>query len=106
MFVMEKTTLWGTGPHFNVFLHILRTPIARGLDAGIVGNGRQTMTAWAIFDEMESHGRNLSIEDWKRLGMDLNTLEEKEVNGMLDEIPSTVYYDCPTCRFRGKSGFL
>ena len=65
MFVMEKTTLRGTGPHFHVFLHILQTPIAWGLDAGIVGNGRPTMTAWAIFDEMESHGRNLSIEDWK-----------------------------------------
>ena len=72
------------------FQSILRMPIQRGGDHGIVGNGKDIMGAWKILEAMKILGVDKLPASWKET-VSATTFQQLGIHGRYD------YYHCTAC---------
>lgn len=76
---------------------MLRTPIKRGLEHGVVGNGQHVMEAWHIFRWMQDKRLERLPDSWTvPVGIELGSALDVH----------HLYYRCPTCNMAGRPGFM
>ena len=86
--------------HIEEFSTILQTPIQRGSEHGIVGNGQAIMLAWKIYRRMKQQGSGLTAETWRQLDRIYGCTQSEEAEA------EWLYYGCPTCSRSGHDSFL
>ena len=86
-------------PHGMKIQEMLRIPIQRGDDHGIVGNGQMVLLAWKMYQRMKHEKSTITEEMWTQLDRAYDSLR-------LEIAGEKIYYECPTCSSKGKCSFL
>ena len=84
-----------THSHRKRIQDILRIPIQRGGNHGIVGNGQAVLLVWKIYQSIKDHKSSISAEMWTQCNDAHNSLRS-EIDG------DKVYYGCLTCNSKRK----
>ena len=103
--VIKHTKLARSWQYLDSFLRILCRPIQWGQNSGIVSNGQLLEMIWKVFHIIQESNQGPTKKEWEWMNVDIDSLEEWEVTGMLEKVPPQ-YHNCPTCRSQGKQGFL
>jgi hypothetical protein len=102
--VIERTQLKATWPYLGHFLRLLRMPIQRGRNAGIVGNGMLVERAWRVYEAIRCTDRGPTRQEWASMNINIEEIDESNVGPIFEKSPK--YYRCPTCALQGENGVL